>query len=502
MQTESPAMSGRLDRAALAAWYLCPGHRVLWQLPLALGLAIGLALVIMRVDAGDPQANYAESKKRLLELAPPPMADEHNAAFLLNKAFAAFPVYAAGATEDIESRLGHYLPEMWDDPNVAAEFAALQPSLLDLLSAAKLERSHWYLDYSKGFGILLPHLVQLRRAARVLALDALWHARAGDHKSAAQRLQAIHRLARFAETDPILVNGLVAVAMDGIADQALQQIVDFHTPGQLEDVRAYRAAIFVERQPMERAARMLDGESRFGMYTFDGLFSMNVSPAAAGLGIPVPRAGGVWSIWYGSERQAMENIYGFMLAKLQAGKRIEPGTVDRLLNEQSNGPTALTRLLIPVIERFADSYIRSADQALAAETALAVLEFRIEHGRDPERIEDLAPQYLERVPTDSINGMPLRWRTDPLGFVRQFPNAPEEPPLHPGLLRIYGVGADGHDDGGYNHWSNEHVPEAAIQKLKMSVKPTLNNSIAPADDSVFRLPPAKPEQPPAEELRE
>jgi hypothetical protein len=66
----------------------------------------------------------------------------------------------------------------------------------------------------------------------------------------------------------------------------------------------------------------------------------------------------------------------------------------------------------------------------SAAAALAVERFRRRHGRWPERLEDLVPDYLDRVPADPYDGAPLRLRK-----------------LADGLV-IYSVGANGQDDGG------------------------------------------------------
>ena len=72
---------------------------------------------------------------------------------------------------------------------------------------------------------------------------------------------------------------------------------------------------------------------------------------------------------------------------------------------------------------------REAQQGLAR-TALAMHLFRAQARRFPERLEELVPEHMERVPVDPFDGEPLRLRLLPRGW------------------RLYSVGPDRRDDGG------------------------------------------------------
>src|SRR5262249_8608825 len=43
-------------------------------------------------------------------------------------------------------------------------------------------------------------------------------------------------------------------------------------------------------------------------------------------------------------------------------------------------------------------------------TAVAAERYRLAHGRWPERLQDLVPDYLSKVPMDLFDGQPLRYR--------------------------------------------------------------------------------------------
>jgi hypothetical protein len=64
---------------------------------------------------------------------------------------------------------------------------------------------------------------------------------------------------------------------------------------------------------------------------------------------------------------------------------------------------------------------------------LAAERYRLEHGKWPETIAELVPQFLDSVPLDPFDGQPLRWRRREGGMV------------------VYSIGNDLADDGGQVH---------------------------------------------------
>ncbi len=90
----------------------------------------------------------------------------------------------------------------------------------------------------------------------------------------------------------------------------------------------------------------------------------------------------------------------------------------------------LSGLLLPSLSRIVvrDAYTRALIELTA--TALAVERFRQHRGRLPANPGELAPQFIETVPSDPFDRARLRYHTLTRGYV------------------IYSVDADGHDDGG------------------------------------------------------
>lgn len=82
-------------------------------------------------------------------------------------------------------------------------------------------------------------------------------------------------------------------------------------------------------------------------------------------------------------------------------------------------------------ERFCEITALSQIKINEALIACALERFRLAHGEYPENLNALAPQFLDTIPHDVIDGQPLHYR-----------RAPE------GTFVLYSVGWNGRDDGG------------------------------------------------------
>jgi hypothetical protein len=66
-----------------------------------------------------------------------------------------------------------------------------------------------------------------------------------------------------------------------------------------------------------------------------------------------------------------------------------------------------------------------------ARTACALERYRLAHGKYPQTLDSLAPQFIAKLPHDPIGGQPLHYRT-----------------TDDGQFILYSVGWNEKDDGG------------------------------------------------------
>jgi hypothetical protein len=379
---------------------------------------------------------------------------------------------------------------LFESPRMQSYLAGNAQAIQLLYQAAQQERCNWGLDYDIGImDMHTPHLSQVRDSARLLAAHARACAHAGDHAEAARAIKAIYALARHLESDHLLICGLVAVALCHIADQTVEAIVLYDTPRDPEAVARYRSALWLDRRPNERAARIAEAEARGGEYLLDTLAQNGFSKSAGAMlqaNVPLPNLTTLGFIFYGSERRCYSRVMADVKEKTRGGELFEEGVIERLVQKHQRGPVILCWLLLPVWERAAEQFRRSQDSGLTTDAGLACLLFQLRHGRDPESLSDLVPDFLPHVPRDAFRDQPLRLRLDPEGTTVRWEGTGKSVRRAERVLRVYSLGANGLDEMGMDDWRGEARRGAADHP----------------DDTVFCLPPyTKPEARRASEAR-
>ena len=128
-----------------------------------------------------------------------------------------------------------------------------------------------------------------------------------------------------------------------------------------------------------------------------------------------------------------EGEYGEFLAETFSSRR---STMQIVLRTKDPVGHILASMLLPALER-AHSKAAQRDAILRGMALfLAVQAYEAEHGAPPERLNQLVPEYLPRVPNDPFDGKPFRYLP---GSV---------PGLPPKAWAVYSIGQDFSDGGG------------------------------------------------------
>ena len=127
-------------------------------------------------------------------------------------------------SERCQKWLGQPLDQL-PEADVVAMLNQHANALAELMKATRHERCDWEIPIrTEGVGALLPHLSELRSAARLLTLDIRRCLRQGRFEDAVTRLRAGLTLARHTQGGSLLIEGLVGIA---IAQQMLGTVEDF-----------------------------------------------------------------------------------------------------------------------------------------------------------------------------------------------------------------------------------------------------------------------------------
>jgi tetratricopeptide (TPR) repeat protein len=160
-----------------------------------------------------------------LAAATPPPPD---AATLYREAFAWWSAAIAGESAVLSSAEQIAIVEPVVGAPTAAQrsaYAKLAPYLDRIRTASALPDCAWGIDTSAGFSTLLPHLSQLRTAARSLRFDAEMRVASGDVDGAIGSLSSLAGIAQHSRGEGFLVSSLVSGAVAMVQERGIDQLL-------------------------------------------------------------------------------------------------------------------------------------------------------------------------------------------------------------------------------------------------------------------------------------
>lgn len=343
----------------------------------------------------------------------------------------------------------------------AATVDPTSPAVVDLLrrhrntlailrDAASMDVCRFARDWTRpSFDMVLPELNDFRQAARLLQLAARHAAAEGQAAEALQDVCLMASLGQHAANEPLLISGLVGLAIDSMTLTTLTDLLPTLTSDELSLLDSHVLRDMLVLTPTLK--RHFFGEEAFGLRTF-------ASFADASLGLEVLAAGGAqtsagipWTTPSTSlvASPAMMFYRIFLLPadlacyrrtmRLQQQVMAKPlsylerkAAIDSLEDQFTESRAGiLSSLILPALSAAMRAEVASQMRHQAALVAVAATRMRLEEGRLPDSLSDLVPRFLPAVPRDLFTpgGLLRLTRTDD-------------------ALTIYSVGPNGTDDGG------------------------------------------------------
>jgi hypothetical protein len=346
---------------------------------------------------------------------------------------------------------------------------------LDLMhEAADLGGAARYpVDCSRGFFAELGHLQRLRGGARLLALEAHVRAHRGDPHGAAESIHAMFMLARSLEREPFLVSMLVRIACEAIAQEQLEELlwsVEFPD----EDLHQLQADLR-SLDCHEHLREAMVGERAAAMAAID-------DPASLDVGVEKGVMGAAWRF---TQREGTAFYLEHMSAMIAAAEKPWPQALQEAdlaearLEQLARGSILvrmrhmIPQLLAPALSAAFEAAARHAALSQAADASIAIEQYRRKHGKLPEQLDQLVPEFLPEVPTDPYNGQPLKYLVRDDEYL------------------VYSVGSNRMDEGGL-------ITEGLDGDYVFRVGPPRE----PEDLETDEDPGEEPQQDPAEALEE
>ena len=330
------------------------------------------------------------------------------------------------------------LGEPMSDPmrQAVTELLAANSGALKLLhEAAALEHARYPFNLRLGMGASPMHLGDLRSQAHLMCLEAVAYGEAGRTDQATQSVAGAFRVARSLMNEPVVVSQLVRVTTEDLATGVTERLVNL---GELKpDHLAILSDCLAGPQRQDGMTRAMAG----WRCTLSDLFQ---NPSRGQEWIEGPRIGpfempGKLQLFV---HQVTGNLDRGHLAALDImTARVELSTMAPFQAKPKLAALDTQIVDLPRYAIWSRQHIDPGGRAQIIEAmsftrrqagrmALAVEQFRIAHGRLPQTLEDVAPEFIDVVPIDPFDGKLLRYRKLDKGFV------------------VYSVGEDGVDDSG------------------------------------------------------
>lgn len=379
----------------------------------------------------------------------------------------------------------------------------------DLLSALQVRQKVDMVEEAPDvnpmlIGVLLPHLGEMRRFARMLAFDARVALTTGDRDRVMEDLTALLNMSTLAWSEPFIISDLVALAVLDLACMvSCEAAASGHlTPVDLRNL-AHRLSIApatsLDLDFAADAAGFDDFAQRF--FTDDGRGNGHTVYAS------IPKLRHTWGIPDPSGRMIVRAALPAMTIRHVSRAEFHRLTVEATAAAQHDQAIPLWRRS----ERSGDEVRDRLDQAMgeifppmlplmnggrmggvivsrdiiaarreATLTALAIECHRSKHGTYPSQLAALVPSMLPQHPIDAADGRPLRYQ------------------LRDGRPLLYSIGCDEDDDGGRPPKRGVRFAHSFDRAGAQSPFGVMGGGASPqsADDSdgdwIFYPPPANP----------
>jgi hypothetical protein len=390
--------------------------------------------VIAELDRTDPNWKWAD-----LQRTRPTIPDAENAALRVLAAKAKIPT-GLGADFLVPESSEHQI-EPGLLVRLRAAMARAKPALDEAVPIAEMPLGRFPMstDFVTWMNRDLQYLQSTRSVVNLLLQDAALHAQEERPREALRNARAAFNVGQAIGDEPGLISLLVRLACTNVAVTNMERILAQTQPGDLDLQSAQR---LVERELAGLAfLQAMRGERAYQHEMFQTLKDpMEISKLS---GRP-PGWFDEFELWVsrGSLRNGQARSLEHLTALIKAAElptherreefsRLERAVMQETQAGSSNPGTMLFLLAAPAYGKCTDAFHRNQALLSSAAAALAAERYRLKHGRWPETLDALVPEFLTRVPDDPYaTGRRLR--------IAKLPDG----------IAIYSVGTDLNDDGG------------------------------------------------------
>ncbi|MCH7591481.1 MAG: hypothetical protein IH989_01705 [Planctomycetes bacterium] len=403
---------------------------------------------------------------------PPPMRPEENAAKLYLDAEAALNLNPTQG--DFVNQLASEYAEIRKRLDEVEPFVLANAEAFQLVRrAGELKKVDWGGRVrSPAINFLLPNLSMHRHMSKILSITATYHAERGNDVEALTTLLDSFRFSEAIDHEPFLITHLVAIACRALVVHDIEHIVPTLAITSKTRERDGSSTAAPRELVFTLITELLDDTSLQAALVRAMQADRMILLDMAQMIIRGDAGIGSLASWTFAPPSLLERVLAFPLTPMieldalvgirfgsafvdGAGKPNWPSALTTLPPEPSDW-SPLERLTRPVsgivissLGRAVFLHFRLLAEMRMAAIALAIRLYEVDHGRRPDALAELVPEYLSAVPMD-----PLAADDRPIAYL---PDAPK--PI------LYSVGENGTDDGGsYTVHSSGRLDRSSLDR--------------------------------------
>lgn len=343
--------------------------------------------------------------------------------------------------------------------------------------------------------VLLPGVQAVRDGVRGVNLRAMQHIGENRPDKAWQDILAMYRLSSLVAQGSTLVEQLVAIAIRGIAFRATDALLSSDTlPKELaQQIQKDLDAI----QPLANVASCVDQMERLcGLdaiihLKMHGLSQLNAINNGNAERSPIDFLSVDWNVALRKLNQAYDEAAAAMklppgdkrqqaLAQFESNLVADQSSVKQpsrifaaIISRSARSDVAgsiIQGLMLPALSAAGAAEERTNSMLSLTQVAAALAVFRADHGAYPEKLDELVPGTLAKLPVDIFHGKPLVYKRLEQGYL------------------LYSLGLNGQDDGGSNSLMHLFEGQATESMGPAEAEAVRSKIPGSADDFSIRLP--------------
>jgi len=367
------------------------------------------------------------------------------------------------------------------EPDIRDWLADNEPALQAAMAAVQKPR-YWSPmiagdEAGSLVNVMLPSLSHHRQLARMMGEWAYLHIARGRHAKAVNIIAAMRRLALLQSEEPVVISNLVAISLDALILKRVKAIVAHRA---MPDEPLAKLLRVLRERPARKpmADTVFEGEACMALDSYmqigTGRMGDNgplgegahgeLKTILGGRALDLGRGLRDISVYYQQLGRAMktedyadrvrlvemhQQRFEQQIIDINNKRFIEVGDVKipnpaAMLGIEAR-TDAFTALIMSILMPAFESASRTETRTLASEqctyAVLAVERYRLNHGQLPESLNDLVPDYLDKLPTDPFSGEPVLYKRGDNGFT------------------VYTVGDNLKDDGGVEFLDEPQEPD-------------------------------------------